>query len=45
MNFKNLKSLYLSFNKISDTKVLEKTNFEELEELYLNDNYTINLEV
>ena len=36
MNFKELKELNLSDNKISDIKVLEKVKFEKLEKLDLS---------
>ena len=38
VNFKELKELYLSFNKITDINVLEKVNFKELKELDLSEN-------
>ena len=38
MNFKELKELYLSDNKISDIKILEKVKFEKLEVLDLRRN-------
>ena len=38
MNFKELKELYLSDNKISDIKILEKVKFEKLEVLNLSRN-------
>ena len=38
IEFKELKELYLRYNKISDIKVLEKVKFDKLEKLYLNNN-------
>ena len=38
MNFKQLKELDLSYNNISDIKVLEKVKFEKLEKLDLSGN-------
>ena len=39
LNFKELETLNLSKNKISDIKVLEKVNFKELKEINLSYNY------
>ena len=38
IEFKELKELNLSGNKISDINILEKVNFKELKELYLSGN-------
>ena len=38
MFLKKLKEIYLNENNISDIKILKKVNFENLEQLSLNDN-------
>ena len=38
VSFKELKDLYLNVNIIADLKVFEKTIFEKLEKLFLNNN-------
>ena len=45
VNFKELKKLYLSYNKnIPDIKVLTKINFEKLEVLMLDSNNISNID-
>ena len=38
IEFKELKELYLNYNRISDINILEKVNFKELNKLVLSDN-------